>query len=330
MDIEDQNHEFLQQDDKDEARETACSDMSGDSEPMLHTNSQEDTASRQKQNSDAMVDVDQNETAVSSSVSGNRESTVGTYEPGRIYEFPLDDLHPDPEQPRQFFDANAQKQLELSISSTGVKVPIMVRKDSAGRLIIIDGERRWRASKKAKLPTVAGFLVSEKGHDTALIANVVRQDLSPMDQAEAIQKLIDMEGFKRNDVRLMLGKTESTFSEILALNQLPEPIKENSRGNPNVSRRLLLALVRADATPEEKIKLFRRAQQFGWTSEQLRITLAEKKSTSTSAAKKILPFLTQRLASVRPGTLNSTEKDALRQELGQCKRAIEEALTSLG
>ena len=206
----------------------------------------------------------------------------------------------------------------------------MLCEDSAGRLIIIDGERRWRASKKAKLPTIAGFLVSENGHDTALIANVVRQDLSPMDQAEAIQKLVDTEGFERKEVRLMLGKTESSFSEILALNQLPEPIKEDSRGNPNVSRRLLLALVRADATPEEKIKLFRRAQQFGWTSEHLRISLADKKSTSAPAAKKILPFLTQRLASAQPGTLNGTEKDALRQELGQCKRAIEEALTSLG
>jgi len=170
---------------------------------------------------------------------------------GFLY-LPVDLLRPNPDQPRQHFDASSLEDLSASIREKGVLQPILARKDPEREgFILIAGERRWRAAIAAGLAEIPALIRQQEDTlEIALIENVQRENLGPLEEAEALLKLKRTKGFTDQELAKIIGKSRTSITEILSLNQLPEAIKNQCRTSDICSKSQLLQLVRADS-PEK-------------------------------------------------------------------------------
>lgn len=145
----------------------------------------------------------------------------------KIYDIPLLAIHPNPSQPRKFFDTYSLKELSESIKEYGVLQPITVRKVRTG-YELISGERRLRASKLAGLATIPSIVVNadnDKSAILALLENLQREDLSFFEIAEGYQKLISEQGMTQDDIARKLGKSQSTVANKIRLLRLSPIVK---------------------------------------------------------------------------------------------------------
>ncbi len=146
----------------------------------------------------------------------------------RIEKIPINKLSPNPSQPRKHFEEAALSELADSIKQYGVLQPLLVTPQK-NLYIIIAGERRWRASKKAGLEFVPAVVHQRKELEQieiALIENVQRVDLTPLEQAISIEKLHEQFNFTYDDIAKRLGKASSTITNIVRLLKLPKKAKE--------------------------------------------------------------------------------------------------------
>mgnify|MGYP002197428234 CR=1 FL=1 len=143
---------------------------------------------------------------------------------------PLREIEPDPEQPRKRFDDDALNQLADSITENGLLQPIAVRPKKLGTgYIIIAGERRWRAARLAGLdevPVIIKDVTDEQAAALALIENLQREDLDPIEVAEGCRQLIDKYGLTQESAAKKLGKSRSALANSLRLLNLPENVLE--------------------------------------------------------------------------------------------------------
>ncbi len=142
----------------------------------------------------------------------------------RIQKLAVDSLKPNVDQPRKQFDSEALAELAASIKRHGILQPLVVQPAQDGRYEIIAGERRFRAAQQAGLKTVPVIVRSAQAQERleiALIENVQRVDLSPLEQAASIAKLHDQFNLAYSEVAKRLGKAETTISNIVRLLQLP-------------------------------------------------------------------------------------------------------------
>lgn len=143
------------------------------------------------------------------------------------HEIDIDLIEPNPEQPRTRFAESNLEELAQSIRVNGVVQPIVVRK-FGNRFQIVAGERRWRASQRAELrriPAVVREVSDEKLLELALIENIQRQELNPVEEANAYRKLIDTIGLTQEMVADRIGKERSVVATSLRLLRLPEAIQ---------------------------------------------------------------------------------------------------------
>jgi ParB family protein len=133
-------------------------------------------------------------------------------------------LKPNPYQPRRHFDEQALEELSNSIKTHGLIQPVVVQKDSDGSYFIIAGERRTRASIMAgveKIPVVVSDVKEENKLEVALIENIQREDLNPIEEALAYQAIIEMGNLTQEELSLRVGKSRSTITNAIRLLQLP-------------------------------------------------------------------------------------------------------------
>jgi hypothetical protein len=133
-------------------------------------------------------------------------------------------LKPNPYQPRRHFDEQALEELSNSIKTHGLIQPVVVQKDSDGSYFIIAGERRTRASIMAgveKIPVVLSDVKEENKLEVALIENIQREDLNPIEEALAYQAIIEMGNLTQEELSLRVGKSRSTITNAIRLLQLP-------------------------------------------------------------------------------------------------------------
>ncbi len=143
--------------------------------------------------------------------------------PPAVIQLKIDAIAPNPSQPRKHFDEGEMMSLAASVRQNGILQPLSVRKDEQGRYILIAGERRLRAARLAGLTRVPCILLQADERQAAVLAmmeNLQREDLSCFEEAEGIQRLIDMGGLTREEVALRLGKAQSTLANKLRLLQL--------------------------------------------------------------------------------------------------------------
>lgn len=129
-------------------------------------------------------------------------------------------IEPNPDQPRKIFEETALKELSESISKHGVITPITVRRQESGYYQIIAGERRWRASRMAGLTSIPAMVIDandEKVMELALIENLQRQDLNPIEEAEGYEMLIKKFGMTQDKVSERVGKSRPAISNSLRL-----------------------------------------------------------------------------------------------------------------
>ena len=146
-----------------------------------------------------------------------------------VRHIPVDRITPNPEQPRIMFDEDSLRELSASIQEHGVLQPILVRPQGGGQYQLIAGERRWRASKAAGLDTIPA-LVEEIDDDTALeiaiIENLQREDLSPLDEASMYDRMIREHGYSVRKLAQKLGKDKGYLENRLRLADAPQEVRE--------------------------------------------------------------------------------------------------------
>ena len=146
----------------------------------------------------------------------------------RMAEIDIADIIPNPSQPRTQFDEEALDELADSIRQLGVIQPVTVRKDDDGKYIIISGERRWRAARRAELKTLPAFIREvddETLYAMALVENIQRQDLNAIEIALGMQRLIDECHLTQDALSEKVGKKRSSVSNYLRLLKLPDEVQ---------------------------------------------------------------------------------------------------------
>ena len=143
---------------------------------------------------------------------------------------PVREIEPDPDQPRKNFDEDAMAALAESIGENGLLQPIAVRAKKTGPgYVIIAGERRWRASRMAGLtevPVIVKDVTDEQAMELALVENLQREDLDPVEEAAGIRELMDRCGLTQEQAARKLGKSRSALANILRLLTLPDSVLE--------------------------------------------------------------------------------------------------------
>jgi ParB family transcriptional regulator, chromosome partitioning protein len=181
-------------------------------------------------------------------------------------EIPVAMIRPNPDQPRRRFDSESIAALAASIADAGLIQPLIVRPLADGRYELIAGERRWRAAREAKLETVPALVRDEdeaRRLQTALIENVAREDLNPVDEARACATLIEDLGVTKEELGRRLGRSRAAISNLVRLLDLPDPVLEllESGELAEGHGRAILQARGAEARTE----LARRAASAGWS-----------------------------------------------------------------
>lgn len=149
----------------------------------------------------------------------------------KVRTLPIEQLAPNPHQPRKYFDKELLKELSESIKEKGLLQPILVRPHGtrSNAYEIVAGERRWRASQLAgihEVPVIVRDLKDKEALEIALIENIQRSDLSPLEEAETFQRLIDEYKHSTEELAEALGKSRAHIANTLRLNALPDNVKE--------------------------------------------------------------------------------------------------------
>ena len=183
---------------------------------------------------------------------------------------PLELIDPSPHQPRRSFDEEQLLGLAESIKARGVLQPVLVRPLPGGRYELIAGERRWRAARSAELETIPAIV---RHHDDsaslemALIENVAREDLNPIEEARACAALVEELGLTREDVGLRVGRSRVAVSNLIRLLDLPDQAQHLiERGD--LSEGHGRALLLADDHGQRR-SLARAAASAGWSVREL-------------------------------------------------------------
>lgn len=221
-----------------------------------------------------------------------------------ITSLPLDSLIPNPRQPRKNFDQEALQELANSIASQGLIQPILVRqasghsakKSDGPRYEIVAGERRWRAARLAglqKIPVFVRTLTDEEVMAAALIENLQREDLNPIEEAMAFQTLRDQFSLTQEEMAKRLGKNRSTIANALRLLQLSEAAQEDlkcgrihagharallSIANPQAQEQLRAAIGQLNLTvrdAEMAVLTWKAHKHFPWQDQSAQAELSE-------------------------------------------------------
>ena len=152
-----------------------------------------------------------------------------TSEKNKIVELPISILKPSIYQPRKNFDKESLEELSLSIKEHGLLEPLLVKKSDEDKYEIICGERRYRACKLANLENVPCLIrddLGDNGYAVALIENIQREDLNPLEMAQAFNLMLEECKLSQEDLAKTLGKSRSSIANIVRLNNLQEDVKK--------------------------------------------------------------------------------------------------------
>jgi ParB family transcriptional regulator, chromosome partitioning protein len=141
----------------------------------------------------------------------------------------IEDVHPARHQPRKAFDDERLEELAESIRTQGIIQPLVVRRRTGGGYELIAGERRWRAAQRAGLhevPVVVREVAEERAFELALVENLQRADLNPIEEAEGYQRLMAEFGYTQETLAGRVGKDRSTVANALRLLKLPPPVRD--------------------------------------------------------------------------------------------------------
>lgn len=200
----------------------------------------------------------------------NFDSSLLLTDDDRIQKVAIDKIKPNVDQPRTHFDEEALEQLASSIKQFGILQPLVVTPQKGGAYEIIAGERRWRASKLAGMDAVPVIVRSTKELEKlelALIENVQRVDLSPLEQAVSIERLHQQFSMSYDAISKRLGKASSTVNNIVRLLQLPASAREALQ-DKKITEGHARAILSLKDAPERQEELLWSIINEGWNVRQ--------------------------------------------------------------
>ena len=163
-------------------------------------------------------------------------------DPPRIVEIDLRDLHPNPDQPRKTFSEESLIELAASIERHSLIQPITVKRLDDGTYLLVAGERRFRAFERLGRPTIPAIVTTGDAEEIALIENIQREDLNPLEEAEALARMMNRHRYTQEQLGQVIGKSQAAVSQALGLLNLPETIKTEYRAAPRSSKSLLVEI----------------------------------------------------------------------------------------
>ena len=176
-------------------------------------------------------------------------ATNETYIPGQLYLINLSELLPDPDQPRKYLDPAALTEMVESIKEHGIIQPPSFRIDAGGLKYIVTGERRCTAARMAGLTEIAVLYSNSANYDEiSLVENILRSDLTAVEEAEAMDRLMKKHSFSQDDLTKKFSKSKSTISNTLSLTKLPPEILDDCRKDPAMPKRVLVEIARKKQT----------------------------------------------------------------------------------
>ena len=193
---------------------------------------------------------------------------------GKLYHLEMSRLSPDPEQPRKFMDKSALAELTTSVEKHGVLQPVLVRCGEDGNFLLVSGERRYQASLEAGLATIPAILTKGDPAEISIVENLLREDLTAIEEAEAVDRLRNSHNYQLCDLAGVLGKAESTICEILSLTKLPDAVKDDCRNDPKAARSILAEIAKL-RTADKMCALYQKYKASGLARGEIR----RKKST---------------------------------------------------
>jgi ParB family chromosome partitioning protein len=172
-------------------------------------------------------------------------ATNETYTPGQLYLINLSDLLPDPDQPRKYLDPAALAEMVDSIKEHGIIQPPTFRIDEGGLKYIVTGERRCTAARMAGLTEIAVLYSDSVNYDEiSLVENILRSDLTAVEEAEAMDRLMKKHSFSQDELAKKFSKTQASISGTLSLTKLPPEILDDCRKDPSMPKRVLIEIAR--------------------------------------------------------------------------------------
>ena len=189
-----------------------------------------------------------------------------TETPGVItVDLPIDSISPNPQQPRKDFDDRALRDLSASLKQSGVLQPVVVRRLGDGYQLVV-GERRWRAAKLAgltRIPAVIREASDAQSLELALVENLLREDLNPMEEAEAYQRLLAEFAWTQEELAQRVARDRSSIANCLRLLKLPDVIQADLRGG-RLTMGHARALLSLDS-PAEQLRLREEILTHSWS-----------------------------------------------------------------
>lgn len=163
----------------------------------------------------------------------------------RIIEIDLSKINPNPDQPRKTFNQESLKELAATIEKHGLIQPITVKKiNSEDGYILVAGERRLRAFELLGRTSIPAILTNGNADEIALIENIQREDLDPLDEAEALEFMIKRYGYTQEQLGAIIGKAQNTVSQTLILLKLPTIIREQYKTVPHINKSILTEIAK--------------------------------------------------------------------------------------
>ena len=228
-----------------------------------------------------------------------------------LRDIPVDAIRPNPWQPRTHFDEQELEELAESIRAHGVLQPVLVSQQRDGTFQLITGERRWRAVQLAGMPTVPAVVkeaTPQASLEMALVENIQRRDLNPLEEAHAFRQLIEEHGMTQEQLGQRIGKSRVAVSNSLRLLHLPEPVRE-ALARAEISEGHARAILMANGETQ-RLRLLERV-----LAEHLSVRETEALAREMNAAR-------QRAAQAQPDPDVVRLEDEFRQALGTRVRLV--------
>jgi ParB family chromosome partitioning protein len=255
-------------------------------------------------------------------------SVARTLPRGELLQIEIDKVLPDLGQPRQSFDEEKLRELAASIEALGVLEPVLIRSGANGEIFIVAGERRWRAAQMAGLEEIPCLVCEGNPDEVSLIENLHREDLKPMEEAEAYARLVEKYQYTHRQLAAVVHKDRTTVSSILTLNRLPAAIKAECRMDGSLSRGALLEIAR-QADERSMLALYKRVKKKSLTYYQVRETARRNKTVPKGqvlldASKRVAGFrkILEKLPPAAFEEAGAEEKQQFRNQLEQLKVLI--------